>query len=107
MSDSRLIGSALVAVGVIIVVIGAGLVLAGYNQQQMAQVWADQKDSQCYAAVAGSLPADASPEDISRAYNDRCGDPYRTNPYAGGELKMLTGLVVALAGGAVAYYGTR
>lgn len=107
MTDSRLFGSALVAVGVVIVVIGAGLVLAGYNPQQMAQAWVDQKDSQCYAAVVGSLPSDASPEDISRAYNDRCGGPYRNNPYAGGGPKMLTGLVVALAGGAVAYYGTR
>lgn len=102
MSDSRLIGSALVAVGV---VIRAGLVLAGYNQQQLAEALADDKEAACFKAI--TVPSDGSPEEISRIYNDRCGGPYRNNPYAGGELKMVTRLVIALAGGAVAYYGTR
>lgn len=105
MSDSRLIGSALVAVGVVIIVIGAGLVIGGYNQQRLAEAWADQKEAACFEAI--TIPSDASPEEISRIYNEKCGGPYRNNPYAGGELEILTGLVVALTGGAVAYYGAR
>lgn len=105
MTNSQLRGSTLVAVGVI--VIGGGMVLGGYNQLQLAQAWAEQKDSEYFAAVTGSAPLDSAPEEISRYYNDRCGGPYRTNPYAGGDRRILTGVGVALIGGAVASSGTR
>ena len=86
MSDSRFIGSALVAVGV---AIGTGLVLTGYNQQQLAEAWADDKEAACFEAI--TVPSDGSSEGISRIYNDRCGDPYRNNPYTGGELETSLG----------------
>lgn len=107
MSDSQLIWSALVAVGVVIVVIG----LVSSSLATISRRWhkreAENKDRQCFTTGVGSPPSDASPEEISRTYNDRYGSPYRTNPYAGGEHKMLAGLAVALIGGVVAYYGAH
>lgn len=107
MSESPLTGSALVAVGVIIVVIGGGVVIDGYFQQQMAQAWVDEKDSECFERAVDSYPADAPPEGMSQYVHERCGGDHRTNPYAGGEAKIGVGVVVALVGGAVVYVGVR
>lgn len=80
MSDSQPVGSALVAVGVIIVVIGGLVVVDGYLQQQMAQEWEEDRYSECFSRAADLRPEDGSPEEISLFIHERCGGSPRNEP---------------------------
>lgn len=87
MNSLSLAQTLLLIVGILGVVVGAGLVVEGHNQQQAADEWASQ------LRYCGS----GNPGEVS------CP----TNPYSGGGAKMFGGFVALLIGGGLAYLGTR
>jgi len=89
-SDSS-IRVGLLIFGVILIIVGAGLVVAGYNQMQAADAWASQPQ---YCGTAGSF------QDVG---DINCP----SNPYSGGEERVGVGTAFSLLGGVLARAGTK
>lgn len=87
MTDSHVTGSLLLIVGVLLIVIGAGLADGGYNQMQAADHWGGQTH------FCGT----GDPTEVD------CPD----NPYGGGDGKILIGLALVVVGGVATRYGAR
>jgi hypothetical protein len=76
----------LVIIGVLLIVLGAGMAVAGQNQIQAGNDW--DREHCTYNPVLQQMTC---PE----------------NPYEGGGGQVLAGLILVLGGGVVLFYGTR
>lgn len=120
-------GVAVVIVGVLLIVIGAGTLLVGGNQMKASTAWeqdAQHGERACitsynmsydefmqqYRNATSDAERDRLLEEFKGGREVDCYtyvDPTKENPYRGGGSRLWTGLVVMLVGGIVLYYGTR
>jgi hypothetical protein len=91
MSGREAAHTALLIIGIVVVVIGAGMAMQGYDQMQAADEWGSQVHD------CGSVSSWQDPSGIE------CPD----NPYDGWSGKLYGGIVLALIGGVVARFGAK
>lgn len=85
----------LITVAIALIVIGTGSVVGGVTKMYASQQWED--------SGAGDLANCPFVETSTGNYDFRCPD----NPYDGGGIDLLIGLVLSLLGGTGTFYGTR
>ena len=97
MDGSAPIGMTLLIFGVLAIVLGAVLVIGGSSELNAAKSWTKQP----HVCSSSSTTYDAN--GMPRPSHDCSFD----NPHSGGGIELMGGLVLAIGGGGLAYYGAK
>jgi hypothetical protein len=103
MGKYSLMGIALVIVGVLLIVFGAGTAIGGFNKMDASERWEEQNtEMECSDDYEISIEGDSVEQ------TGECNSVTRgTNPYNGGKTDVLFGSFLVMIGGVAAYIGNQ
>lgn len=112
MKDYSISGIALVIIGVLLIVFGAGTALAGVNKMDAAEEWEEaQTETDCASVHSDIDVENDSAEEIQENIRNSTPECVTTtpenNPYSGGQTDVGVGAVLAVIGGTSTYFGNK